>query len=157
LGHVVTPALILFAAAVVIPGIATRAVTTVVNPCPLFRHAGLCVVTKQEQLAELVEQSNLFRFVSRGRVAKFNISYYSMARGKHCKTRPPSNFQWCKYCEDHKDPRGFTNHKKKCKEDARASEQLTNRKRRKDSNNSPRNRKKRHLDKVRWISSLMFG
>jgi hypothetical protein len=70
-----TPALILFAAAVVIPGVATRAVTTVVNPCPLFRHAGLCVVTKQEQLAELVEQSNLFRFVSRGRVAKFNIDH----------------------------------------------------------------------------------
>ena len=69
-----TPALILFAAAVVIPGVA-GAVTTVVNPCPLFCHAGLCVVTKQEQLAELVEQSNLFRFVSRGRVAKFNIDH----------------------------------------------------------------------------------
>ena len=150
------PVLILFAAAVVIPGIATRAVTTVVNPCPLFRHAGLCVVTKQEQLAKLVEQSNLFCFVSCGHVAKFNISYYSMACGKHCKMWPPSNFQWCKYCKDHKDPCGFTNHKKKCKEDACASEQLTNCKRHKDSNNSPRNQKKWHLDRVYWISSLMF-
>jgi hypothetical protein len=69
------PALILFAAAVVIPGVATRAVTTVVNLCPLFRHAGLCVVMKQEQLAKLVEQSNLFCFVSHGHVAKFNINH----------------------------------------------------------------------------------
>ena len=72
---IVALALILFAAAVVIPGVATRAVTTVINPCPLFHHAGLCVVTKQEQLAELVEQSNLFHFVSCGRIAKFNIDH----------------------------------------------------------------------------------
>ena len=75
LGHVVMPALILFAAAVVIPGVATRAVTTVVNLCPLFHHAGLCVVMKQEQLPELVEQSNLFHFVSCGHIAKFNIDH----------------------------------------------------------------------------------
>ena len=92
-------------------------------------------------------------FVSRGRV----VATHSMAHGKHRKTQPPSNFQWCKYCKDYKDPRDFTNHKKKCKEDAHASKQLNNHKRRKDSNSSLRNLKKQHHDKVCWISLLILG